>query len=137
MGKNLFGGKKGKRQKNNNKDDVVQRKIELKHEDQEYGKVIAELGCCKFSVLCQDGITRIGHLRGGLKKKTRITMDDIILVDLRAFETNNNNCDICFKYTYNEIIILKKNNYINFDIEKKEDENEINDDDDVFEFSEI
>ena len=37
-----------------------------------YGKVIKLLGNCRLYVLCEDGITRLCHIRGKLKKNTWI-----------------------------------------------------------------
>ena len=80
----------------------ITRDFITKETDQEYARVTKVLGDCRFKLQCNDGIERIGHARG-LMRKRRIMIDqnDVLLVGLRTFE--NSKCDIILKYSQDEI----------------------------------
>ena len=51
----------------------VQTKRELRYKiiDEDYAFIQKTLGNCRFMVMCNDGITRLAHVRGAIKKRTR------------------------------------------------------------------
>lgn len=105
--KGKMGGKKGKKTKKV-EDDKQERELVFKNvEDfQEYGQVQKLLGNCRCEVLCFDGLTRLGHMRGNLrKKKIFIKMGDIVLLSIREFEVTK--CDILYQYNIKESRKLK------------------------------
>ena len=84
MPKNLKGGSKHKKMKNKNSNDDEDSKIILKDsDDQDYGKVEKLLGNCRVSLLCNDKITRIGIIRGNMKKKQWVNLHNIVLYKKR------------------------------------------------------
>ena len=95
--------KKGKRQ--NVKKDVAKRQLEFKEDGQEYAQAVRMLGNCRLETLCFDGKTRLGTIRGKLRKKVWINQGDIILVGLRDFQDEK--CDVIQKYTPDEARQLK------------------------------
>ena len=126
--KNIKGGKKHKKNKkdvDNTVDFKSTKVVEKKSEDQEYGQVTKLLGNCNLEVSCFDGVNRFCHIRGSMRKKVWIKMNDIVLVSLRDFELSK--ADIIYKYEIPEINYLKKENEIpdNIklydDIEEKKD----------------
>ena len=104
--KNKKGGNKAKKQKK-----IVQaeRKLELKDEDepQEYAQIKRVFGNSRFEAECFDGIVRLAHSRGVLKRqKVFVKIGDVVVVSLRDFQDGK--CDILYVYTQNEVKLLKK-----------------------------
>jgi translation initiation factor 1A len=60
---------------------------------------------------CADGVERICHIRGTLRKKVWIVKDDIILVSLRDFQDKK--ADILVKYCEQEVRLLRSMGEIN------------------------
>lgn len=77
----------------------------LKEPGQEYAKVIALMGEGRVNAMCADGVERICHIRGTLRKKVWIVKDDIILVSLRDFQDKK--ADILVKYCEQEVRLLR------------------------------
>lgn len=123
-GGNQKGGKKHKRGK---KEDPIDRKLILKDpkEDQEYAKVKKVNGNGRYVILCFDGTERLGIAAGNIKRKTRIILNDIILVSLWDFQDSK--CSIIHKYEEDEVQKLKIQGEFPKNI-KLDEENEFSDD---------
>ena len=107
MGKNVKGGKKFKKKKvdgGGGGDDL--KNIIFRELDQEYAQVTALLGNCRLRLNCIDGKTRIGKIRGAIRKKSWISMNDVVLVSLRDFEDDK--CDVLLLYKSHEVVYLQK-----------------------------
>jgi translation initiation factor 1A len=111
------GGKKHKRGKDGGL--VTDAPLELKDEGQAYGLVVRMLGGCRAEVACHDGKTRMGTIRGNMRKRVYINTGDCVLVGLRDYQDTR--CDIIHKYTAHEFRELKKLNHISADLEEKLD----------------
>lgn len=100
------GGKKGKKMKSNNESET-NRELVFKNIEQlqEYAQVVKILGNCRCELYCFDGITRLGHIRGTMRKKVWIKGSDVVLVSLREYEKSK--CDIIYLYKTNEVKSLK------------------------------
>uniref|UniRef100_A0A670ISY7 Eukaryotic translation initiation factor 4C n=1 Tax=Podarcis muralis TaxID=64176 RepID=A0A670ISY7_PODMU len=72
---------------------------------QEYAQVIKMLGNGRLEALCFDGVKRLCHIRGKLRKKVWINTSDIILVGLRDYQDNK--ADVILKYNADEARSLK------------------------------
>ena len=59
-----------------------------------------------MEIQCCDGVKRIGHIRGKMRKRNWIANGDVILVSIRDYEPEK--CDVIDKYTEEEIRKLKK-----------------------------
>lgn len=107
MVKNTSGGNKTKKQKRNfGKYDAVD-KIEA---DQMFAQITKNHGGA-FSVLCSDGIVRLGKLSGYIKKGPRLTEGSFVVISLRDFEAEHKNCDIiAYGDPPNDIISVFKTN---------------------------
>lgn len=107
MVKNTSGGNKTKKQKRNfGKYDAVD-KIEA---DQMFAQITKNHGGA-FSVLCSDGIVRLGKLSGYMKKGPRLSEGSFVVISLRDFEAEHKNCDIiAYGDPPNDIIIVFKTN---------------------------
>ena len=81
--------------------------IEISHHTgQEYSQVVKMLGNGRCECFCFDGVTRLGHIRGKMRKKVWITAGDIVLVAKRDFQDEK--VDIIHKYTADEARNLKQ-----------------------------
>ncbi len=75
------------------------------------GRVIKLLGSDHILVKCVDGKTRLGRIRGQLKRKIWVRDNDIVLIapwDFKAEERG----DIVWRYTLGQIDWLQANNYL-------------------------
>jgi translation initiation factor 1A len=106
MGKNVKGGKKFKKKKVDGDDNHDLKNVIFKEVDQEYAQVTALLGNCRLRLNCIDGKTRMGKIRGAIRKKSWISMNDVVLVSLREFEDDK--CDVLHAYKPPEVIYLQK-----------------------------
>ena len=86
------------------------------------GRVIKNLGNRNMMVYCNDNKERMGHIRGGLRKKeARIEVGDLVLMSMRSEGMRvmgeeadaNNRCDILAKYEREVHGILKKTAGVN------------------------
>mgnify|MGYP001223150727 CR=1 FL=1 len=131
MGKNIKGGKKGRRGKN----DIEERFFETKEEGQCYALVTQYYGNGRVEVNCflevpkSDNIEnnenpdtesnsnekefniskKLGIIRGTMRKrkyKNNVTVGCVVIVGLRDFE--NDKCDIMHVYNNDEVRKLKK-----------------------------
>lgn len=98
------GGKNRRRGKGDGEES--KRELEFKEEGQEYAQVVKMLGNGRCECFCFDGVTRLGHIRGKMRKKVWITAGDIVLCGLREFQDEK--LDIIHKYTADEARNLKQ-----------------------------
>ena len=141
MPKNVKGGSKHKKQKNTNFDETIT--IILKEDDnQDYGHVIKMLGNNRVLLECEDQKERLGIIRGSMRKKQWINLNNIVLYCKREYEDEK--VDIIFVYTSD---MLNNNNELRNIYKKiknsKENinnlviKNDEEDDDDIFNLDEI
>lgn len=97
------GGKNRRRGKNENENE--KRELVFKEDGQEYAQVIKMLGNGRLEAMCFDGVKRLCHIRGKLRKKVWINASDIILIGLRDFQDVK--ADVLLKYTSEEARNLK------------------------------
>jgi len=135
MGKNKSrGGKKHKKTKAN-RTNAAKRDLELKEDLQEYGVVIKMLGNCRCEIKCSDGVTRLGHIRGKMRKRVWVTTGDIILASLRDYQDGK--CDIIVKYNTSEINKLKSYGEIPQIFDRNDVKNDVQEDEELFDFDDI
>eukprot|EP00735_Rhodelphis_limneticus_P013708 TRINITY_DN7662_c0_g1::TRINITY_DN7662_c0_g1_i1::g.18556::m.18556 TRINITY_DN7662_c0_g1::TRINITY_DN7662_c0_g1_i1::g.18556 ORF type:complete len:176 (+),score=56.03,sp/Q6GVM3/IF1AY_PANTR/79.85/4e-68,eIF-1a/PF01176.14/6.3e-28,Myb_DNA-bind_6/PF13921.1/0.016 TRINITY_DN7662_c0_g1_i1:44-529(+) len=97
------GGKNRRRGKNEN--EAEKRELLTKEEGQEYAQVSRMLGNGRLEALCFDGVKRLCHIRGKMRKKVWVNQGDIILVGLRDYQDSK--ADVIQKYTADEARSLK------------------------------
>lgn len=131
MVRNTTGGNKAKKKKRNfGKYDAVD-KIDT---DQMFGQITKNHGGA-FSVLCSDGIVRLGKLSGYMKKGPRLHEGSYVVISLREFEAEHKNCDIiAYGDPPNDIINIFKTNDLNAG--KKTDIDFVDSDDEFKDFEE-
>ena len=99
-------GMGGNKRKKGKKQTTEARELVYKGEMEEYGQVLRMLGDARLEIQCIDGVKRIGHIRGKMRKRNWIAMGDVVLVSLREYE--NEKCDVVEKYNEDEVRKLKK-----------------------------
>jgi len=97
------GGKNRRRGKNEN--DGLKRELVFREDGQEYAQVTKMLGNGYLEAMCFDGVQRLCHIRGKLRKKVWINQSDIILVGLRDYQDKR--ADVILKYSADEARNLK------------------------------
>ena len=122
---NQKGGKKFKKGKKNNN---YEKKLIFKssEDNQEYAKILKVNGSGRYNLFCFDGTERLGICAGNIKRKVRLTLDDIVLVSLWDFQDSK--CSIVHKYETDEILKLKNQNEFPSTIQLEEN-NDFHDDD--------
>lgn len=101
MPKNIKGGNKSKGMKNHI---VTKRVCPRKEGDGEYYARVIKNNGNRFIVKCEDSIERTARMRGAMRNGRRgtwINMDDLVLISLRGFGSDNE-CDLIFKYNNDE-----------------------------------
>ncbi|MDD1700471.1 MAG: translation initiation factor eIF-1A [Methanoregula sp.] len=73
---------------------------------------LAELmmGANHIRVQCKDGITRMGRIKGTMKKRTWIREGDTLIVTPWSFQDAK--CDIIYRYLKPQTDWLKRNRYV-------------------------
>jgi len=121
MPRNIRGGKNAKRGKNHAPVPVV-KELNLRTEDQEYGRVTKILGNCRVRAKCftENGkqVERLCIIPGKFRKRVYINLGDLILVNIRSFQDDK--VDVVYKYPPNEIKRLIKKGIVPDDSDELE-----------------
>jgi translation initiation factor 1A len=115
-------GGKRKHQKKRKKTSRTTSELAYKDDGQEYGRILRLLGGPNLEILCEDGITRMGVIRGNMRNKVWVTIGDYLLVSLREFQDEK--CDVLLKYTQENVRALKTYGEIKEEFESVEEEEE-------------
>lgn len=106
----------------------------LKDDEQEYAQVIKLLGNLRMECLCFDGTSRIATVRGKMRRRKWVRVDDIVLISLREFQDNK--ADVIEVYDSTQVRKLLKLGEIPDFKRVSTVENDDSDSDGVFEFAE-
>ena len=98
-------GKGGKNRRRGKNEGDEKRELVFKEDGQEYAQVLRMLGNGRLEAQCIDGVKRLCHIRGKLRKRVWIGVGDIILLGLREFQDQK--ADIILKYDGDEARSLK------------------------------
>lgn len=111
------GGKRHRRGKKNAAADGAVKRVDMPEgKDQKYAKVISMMGDRRIQIETTEGTTLIGHIPGKFRKRVWINKGDIVLVSLRAFESQSKDkeqrADVLAKYRKDEVRFLIKTKQI-------------------------
>jgi len=98
-------GKGGKNRRRGKNDNEEKRDLQFKEDGQVYAQVVRMLGNGRLEASCFDGVKRLAHIRGKLRKKVWISAGDLLLLGLRDFQDGK--CDVILRYTPEEARTLK------------------------------
>jgi translation initiation factor 1A (aeIF-1A) len=77
---------------------------------EQLGRAEKMMGAYHIRVLCVDGTTRMGRIRGKIKKRAWIREGDFLIVAPWSFQDTK--CDISYRYLPPQVAWLRKNQYI-------------------------
>ena len=97
-------------------EDVTRVRLPNIKENEMFGIADQLLGASKIRVMCEDGVSRVGRIRGKIKKRMWIREGDLLIISIWDFEPSK--CDVKFRYTKTQASNLSKRNKIpkNLDI---------------------
>lgn len=98
-------GKGGKNRRRGKNESDQKRELIFKEDGQEYGQVMRMLGNGRLEAHCFDGTKRLCHIRGKIRKRVWINVDDIVLLGLRDYQDNKG--DVIMNYLPDEARALK------------------------------
>ena len=98
-------GKGGKNRRRGKNDGDEKRELVFKEDGQEYAQITRMLGNGRLEAFCFDGVNRLCHIRGKLRKRVWMGVGDIVLLGLRDFQDQK--ADIILKYDGDEARQLK------------------------------
>ena len=75
------------------------------HTHTEYAQVLKMLGNNRLEAQCIDGVKRLCHIRGKMRKKVWVNAGDVVLLGLREFQDEK--ADVILKYAADEARSLK------------------------------
>jgi initiation factor 1A len=79
-------GKGGKNRRRGKNEAEEKRELIFKEDGQEYAQVLRMLGNGRLEAQCIDGVKRLCHIRGKMRKKVWVNQGDIVLIGLREFQ---------------------------------------------------
>lgn len=130
------GGKNRRRGKNENEE---KRELIFREDGQEYAQVLRMLGQGRLEAQCMDGVKRLCHIRGKMRKKVWVNVGDIVLLGLREYQDEK--ADVILKYMADEARNLKAYGELPENIRVNDadvfEEYEGDDNDDIVEFDDI
>jgi len=94
-----------KKKKNFQENSKEKRELVFKQKDQEYAQILKMLGNNRCDTYCFDGVRRLCHIRGKMRKRIWINVGDIVLIGKRDFQEKKG--DIIQKYFPEEAKSLK------------------------------
>ena len=69
------------------------------------------LGANHIRVRCEDGVTRIGRIKGKIRKRLWIREGDLLIIVPWSFQDEK--CDIIYRYVRAQLDWLKRRNLLN------------------------
>ena len=105
--------------KKSNKGSSDQRKIRFpdRRNDEIFAIVIENFGGDRMLVKCEDGVIRVGIIRGKIRKRMWVRLGDLILVTPWEFETKKKDkrekCMIIWRYTRTQANWLENRGKLN------------------------
>ena len=103
---------KRKSKKPNGAEDKGKGTLEFKEDGQMYACITKAAGDRRFVVRCDDGIERLSKLRGSMRRRDWVCINDIVLISTREY--GDEKADILMKYSAHDVALLKRYNELDF-----------------------
>ncbi|MBU3905050.1 MAG: translation initiation factor eIF-1A [Nanoarchaeota archaeon] len=91
-------------------------RIRMPRGNEMFAVVTSMSGNNKVIVDCEDGKTRVGRIRGKIKKRVWIRLGDLVLVEPWEVQAHER-CDVFWKYTRTQANYLKRTGKIQLELE--------------------
>jgi translation initiation factor 1A len=88
----------------------VRVRIPKKRNGEQFARAQTMLGAYHIRVQCADGITRMGRIKGKMKKRVWIREGDTLIVTPWSFQDEK--CDIIYRYLKPQTDWLRRNRFI-------------------------
>jgi len=89
---------------------VVRVRLPKKWNNEMFGSADLMMGANHIRVRCFDGVTRMGRIKGKIKKRVWIREGDTLIIVPWTFQ--NDKCDIIYRYLPPQVDWLRKNRYL-------------------------
>jgi translation initiation factor 1A len=89
---------------------MVRVRLPKKWNKEQFAQADLMLGAYHIRVRCSDGITRMGRIKGKMKKRVWIREGDTLIVTPWSFQDEK--CDIIYRYLKPQTDWLRRNRYI-------------------------
>jgi translation initiation factor 1A len=90
--------------------EITRVRLPKKRNREQFARAELLMGGSHIRVRCADGITRLGRIKGKIRKRVWIREGDTLIVVPWAFQDEK--CDIFYRYTKPQINWLRMNNYL-------------------------
>ncbi|NLA39723.1 MAG: translation initiation factor eIF-1A [Methanomicrobiales archaeon] len=92
-------------------EEIVRVRLPKKRNREIFARADLMLGANHIRVRCEDGVTRIGRIKGKIKKRLWIREGDLLIVVPWSFQDEK--CDIVYRYVRAQVDWLKRHNLLN------------------------
>jgi translation initiation factor 1A len=89
---------------------IIRVRLPKKWNKEQFAYAQLMLGANHIRVRCSDGVTRMGRIKGKMKKRTWIREGDTLIIIPWSFQDEK--CDIVFRYIKPQTDWLRKNRYL-------------------------
>lgn len=89
---------------------VFRIRLPKKWKNEQFARAESMLGANHIRVHCSDGVTRLGRIRGTMKKRTWIREGDMLIVIPWSFQDEK--CEIVYRYIGPQTEWLRRNHHI-------------------------
>lgn len=89
---------------------IIRVKLPNKRDKEQFAQAELMLGSNHIRVRCSDGVTRLGIIKGKIKKRIWIREGDILIVIPWDFQDDK--CDIVYRYTGPQVDWLRAHKYL-------------------------
>ncbi|MFC1455036.1 translation initiation factor eIF-1A [Candidatus Undinarchaeota archaeon] len=96
-------------------------RLKLPREGEQFGVVEEIMGGSRLKVRSEDGKTRICRIRGKMRKKFWIRLNDIVIIKSWDFQTVDDKADVMWRYTPTQSGRLRREGRLN-KLDKKPEE---------------
>jgi len=91
-------------------EEIVRVRLPQKRNREMFAMAELMMGANHIRVKCFDGVSRLGRIKGKIKKKVWIREGDVLVVVPWSFQDDK--CDIIYRYTGPQVEWLRRNNYL-------------------------
>jgi translation initiation factor 1A len=90
--------------------ETIRVRLPKKYNREQFGLAELMMGANHIRVRCFDGVTRMGRIKGKIKKRAWIREGDVVIITPWSFQDEK--CDISYRYTPPQRDWLRRNKYI-------------------------
>ena len=89
---------------------TIRVRLPKKRNNEQFATAELMMGANHIRVRCFDGVTRMGRIKGKIKKRAWIREGDIVIVTPWSFQDEK--CDIIYRYMPPQVDWLRRNRYL-------------------------